>query len=78
MVNVDASLFRLQQTFTQLVRPSSEQLDIGSLKLQIELRRRALKDIDAILCRFRPFHHSAAGGPYPRRKLRPTRWRAQL
>ena len=46
---------RLQSNVSRFVLPSAAMRNVHALKVQIELRRRALKDIEAIRCRLRPF-----------------------
>lgn len=62
MVSVDAALLRLRR----FARPSAQPRDIGVMKLQIELRRHPLRDIDVIGRRFRPFGRSRVRGPQTR------------
>jgi hypothetical protein len=52
---VESSLCRLQDSVSRLVVPSAALRDVRTLKAQIELRRRALRDIEVIRCRLRPF-----------------------
>jgi len=52
---VEASLCRLQDSVNRFVVPSAAVRDVRTLKDQIELRGRALKDIEVIYCRLRPF-----------------------
>ena len=52
---IESSLCRLQDCFSGFVVPSAALQDAGALKAQIELRRQALKDIELIRCRLRPF-----------------------
>jgi hypothetical protein len=47
-MSVEASLRRLQNNFSGFVAPSTPLGDINALKVQIELRRRALQDIALI------------------------------
>ena len=46
---------RLQSNVSRFVLPSAAMRNVHALKAQIELRRRALKDIEAIRRRLRPF-----------------------
>ena len=50
---IEASLIRIRAANRQFVS-SPNLLDACALESQIELRRRVLKDIDAIRCRLRP------------------------
>jgi hypothetical protein len=52
---VGSSLCRLQDSVNRFLVPSAALRDVGTLKAQIELRRRALRDIEVIRCRLRPF-----------------------
>jgi hypothetical protein len=52
---VEASLCRLQNSFRGFLVPSAALDDVGTLRDQLELRCRALKDIELIRCRLRPF-----------------------
>jgi hypothetical protein len=52
---VEPFLYRLHDSVSHFVGPSDALRDIQALKAQIELRRLALKDIEAIRCRLRPF-----------------------
>jgi hypothetical protein len=52
---IESSLCRLQANVNRFVVPSAVTRDVRSLKAQIELRRRVLKDIEVIRCRLRPF-----------------------
>jgi hypothetical protein len=52
---VEFSLCRLQDSVSRFVVPSAALRDVRTLKAQIELRRRALRDIEVIRCRVRPF-----------------------
>jgi len=54
---IESSLCRLQENVRHFVVPSTALLDVGALKAQIELRQRALTDIEVIRCRLRPFIH---------------------
>jgi hypothetical protein len=54
---IESSLCRLQLSVGGFVVPSAALRDVRTLKAQIELRRRALRDIEAIRCRLRPFMH---------------------
>jgi hypothetical protein len=49
------SLCRLQDSVSRFVGPSAALRNVRTLKVQIELRRRALRDIEVIRCRLRPF-----------------------
>lgn len=52
---IESPLCRLQNNVSRFVIPSAALRDIRTLKVQIELRRRALRDIEVIRCRLRPF-----------------------
>jgi hypothetical protein len=52
---IGSSLYRLQDTVSRFVVPPAALRDVRTLKAQIELRRRALRDIEVIRCRLRPF-----------------------
>ena len=52
---VESSLCRLQDSVNRFVVPSAALRDVRTLKAQIELRGRALRDIEVICCRLRPF-----------------------
>ncbi len=60
-------LCRLQESVSRFVVPSAALGDIQTLKLQIELRRRALRDIEIIRSRLRPFMRS--NGTQLRRRM---------
>jgi hypothetical protein len=52
---VEFSLCRLQDSVSRFVVPSAASRDVRTLRAQIELRRRALRDIEVIRYRLRPF-----------------------
>ena len=52
---IGSSLGRLHDSVGRFVVPSAASRDVRALKAQIELRRRALRDIEVIRCRLRPF-----------------------
>jgi hypothetical protein len=52
---VESSLCRLQDSVSCFVVPSAALRDVRTLEAQIELRRRALRDIEVIRRRLRPF-----------------------
>jgi hypothetical protein len=52
---IESSLCRLQLSVGGFVVPSAALRDVRVLKAQIELRRRALRDMEVIRCRLRPF-----------------------
>ena len=52
---IESSLCRLQSSIDRFVVPSAVSCDIGVLKAQIEFRRRALREIEVIRARLRPF-----------------------
>ena len=58
MDSVGSSLCRLQDCIDRFVVPSAALRDVRTLKAQIELRRRALRDIEVIRCRLQPFMRS--------------------
>ena len=51
---VESSLYRLQDSVNRFVVPSAALRDVRALKAQIELRGRALREIEVICCRLRP------------------------
>jgi hypothetical protein len=55
-------LYRLHDSVSRFVGPSAALRDIHSLEVQIELRRLALRDIEAIRCRLRPLVAQQAAG----------------
>ena len=52
---IGSSLWRLHDSVGRFVVPSAASRDVRTLKAQIELRRRALRDIEVIRRRLRPF-----------------------
>jgi hypothetical protein len=52
---IGSSLGRLQDSVSRFVVPPAALRDVRALKAQVELRRRALRDIEVIRCRLRPF-----------------------
>ena len=52
---VESSLCRLQDSVDRFVVPSAALRDVRTLKAQIELRGRALREIEVICFRLRPF-----------------------
>jgi hypothetical protein len=68
---IESSLCRLQVSVGGFVVPSAAMRDVHALKAQIELRRRALRDIEIIRCRLRPFMQCKKR--MLRRKLRNSR-----
>ena len=52
---IESPLCRLQDNISRFVIPSAVLRDIHTLKALIELRRRALRDIEVIRCRLKPF-----------------------
>jgi hypothetical protein len=68
---VGSSLCRLQDCINRFVVPSAALRDVRALKAQIELRRRALRDIEVIRCRLQPFMRSE--NKRRRRRLRNRR-----
>jgi hypothetical protein len=55
MSPVEASLRRLQNSFSDFVAPATPFRDVDAIKAQIELRRRALRDIELIRIRLGTF-----------------------
>ena len=68
---IESSLCRLQLSVGGFVAPSAAMRDVLALKAQIELRRQALRDIEIIRSRLRPFMRSKK--KMLRRKLRNSR-----
>jgi hypothetical protein len=56
---IESSLCRLRENVGRFVVPSTALRDAPALKAQIELRQRALTDIEIIRWRLRPFMHCA-------------------
>jgi len=54
---IESSLYRLKENVRRFVVPSTALRDVPVLKAQIELRQRALTDIEIIRWRLRPFMH---------------------
>jgi len=52
---IESSLCRLKENVRRFVVPSTANRDVPALKAQIELRQRALTDIEVIRWRLRPF-----------------------
>jgi hypothetical protein len=52
---IGSSIRRLQDSVSRFVVPSAVLRDVRALEAQIELRRHALRDIEVIRCRLRPF-----------------------
>ncbi len=55
MVGIEFSLRHLKDSVGRFVAPSAAQHDVRALEVQIELRQQALRDIEIIRCRLRPF-----------------------
>lgn len=55
MVWIESPLSRLKDSVSRFVIPSAALRDIRALEAQIELRQQALRDIEVIRCRLRPF-----------------------
>ncbi len=78
---IEFPLCRLQENVSRFVIPSAAFGDVGALKAQIELRQRALTDIEIIRCRLRPFiggdgsRRRRIGGK--RRRARTRSWRTR-
>jgi hypothetical protein len=51
---IESSLCHLRLSVGGFVVPSAAMRDVDALKAQIELRRRALREIEIIRCRLRP------------------------
>jgi hypothetical protein len=58
---VESSLWRLHSSVSRFVVPSATLGDVRALRHQIELRRRALRDIEVIRCRLRLMHCEGSG-----------------
>ena len=79
---IEYALGRLENSISQLILPSAASSDVQALKVQIELRRRALRDIEIIQARLRlskggstksvPRRRKGGrtGRPFSRRELR--------
>jgi hypothetical protein len=67
---IGSSLWRLQDSVSRFVVPSAALRDVRVLKAQIELRRRALRDIEVIRCRLRPFMRCESKRLYRRLRSR--------
>ena len=65
---IGSSLCRLQDSVSRFVVPSASLRNVRALKAQIEFRRRALRDIEVIRSRLRPFMRCE--GKRPQRRLR--------
>jgi hypothetical protein len=52
---IESSLCHLRLSVGGFVVPSAAMRDVDALKAQIELRRRALRDIEVIRSRLKPF-----------------------
>ncbi len=52
---IGSSLSRLHEVIGRLESPSTETWGVSAIKAQIELRQRALRDIEVIRSRLRPF-----------------------
>ena len=80
---IESSLYRLQENVRRFVIPSAALCDVGALEAQIELRQRALTDIEIIRCRLRPFiggeasRRSRIDGKRHRTRTRSCRGRRQ-
>jgi hypothetical protein len=70
---IEYPLERLQDSVRRFVVPSIAVTDIQALRLQIELRRRALKDIEVISSRLRLWDsRTAVRAPERRKSGRPS------
>lgn len=71
---IEVSLRRLYENASHFIVPSAALQDVPTLKAQIELRRRVLRDIEVVRCRLRPYRksHKRRGGrsriSHPRRR----------
>jgi hypothetical protein len=68
---VESPLCRLQLCFSKFIDPSATLWDVAALRAQIELRRRALIEIELIRRRLRPFmacEKKGLAGPRPRKR----------
>jgi hypothetical protein len=63
---IGSSLTRLRAAVDDFATPSNSACDLRVLKMQIDLRQRALAEIEIIRCRLRPF----IGVRNSRRRLR--------
>ena len=72
---IESSLCRLKENVRRFVVPSPALRDAPALKAQIELRQRALTDIEVIRWRLRPFMRCE--GPRPCRTSGEWRKRAR-
>jgi hypothetical protein len=55
MFSIESSLRRLKDNVNHFVVPSVALRNVRVLEAQIEFRRQALREIEAIRCRLRPF-----------------------
>ena len=62
MDSIEVSINRLHDNVSRFIGPSTALQDIELLKAQIELRRLALRDIEIIHFRLRPFIRNSLGG----------------
>lgn len=58
MSRLETSFCRLRDSVSRFIRPSAALLDIRALKIQIELRRQALREIEVIRRQLRPYLQS--------------------
>ena len=58
---IESSVRRLHESVRRFIVPSTALCDVQALRAQIELRQRALKDIEVIRCRLRPFIRGKGG-----------------
>lgn len=58
MIRLDISFFRLRDSVSRFIRPAAAPRDIRALKVQIELRRQALREIEVIRRQLRPYMQS--------------------
>lgn len=75
---IEHSLCRLHDCVNRLVGPSVALQDIQSLMAQIELRRLALRDIEAIRSGLRPLVRGQNKRPHPRRQQSSRMSRSRL
>ena len=68
---VESTLCRLQPCFGEFIEPSTMPWDVDALKAQIELRKRALAEIELIRRRLRLFmscEKQMLSRPWPRKR----------
>lgn len=73
-MSIEYPLERLQNSISRFIGPSAVSSDPGVLKIQIELRRRALREIEIIESHLRGCESGLAGSlPRRNRQRRPSR-----